>query len=293
MGYYRNYRRPYYYSRNSYYRRRRPINPKNLLIGLAVLFVIGLASNFKAFLDSLLFPIILYGGIGFVVWKLVKRRKKLGDSSKLSDLQVGAAKRDDAEINSEKHGCKCYMEGLSCGEQEVADTLSRELGYKDYFIFNNLIIPSENRGSTQIDHIVVSKFGIFVIESKDYSGWIFGEKDQTFWTQSLPGGKNKFQFQNPIHQNYAHIMALKALMPFAADSFYSIVVFSDKSEIKTAPIENVVYLSQLIGCIKKYTQEKLTENDTQLVIGKLSYACQTVDITTSEHIVNLNTHQPA
>ena len=258
-----------------------------------MLFVIGLASNFKAFLDSLLFPIILYGGIGFVVWKLVKRRKKLGDSSKLSDLQVGAAKRDDAEINSEKHGCKCYMEGLSCGEQEVADTLSRELGYKDYFIFNNLIIPSENRGSTQIDHIVVSKFGIFVIESKDYSGWIFGEKDQTFWTQSLPGGKNKFQFQNPIHQNYAHIMALKALMPFAADSFYSIVVFSDKSEIKTAPIENVVYLSQLIGCIKKYTQEKLTENDTQLVIGKLSYACQTVDITTSEHIVNLNTHQPA
>ena len=206
---------------------------------------------------------------------------------------AGVARRDPAQVNSEKHGCKCYMEGLTYGEREVADTLARELSYKDYFIFNNLIVPSENRGSTQIDHIVVSRFGIFVVESKDMKGWIFGDKDAPQWTQSLSGGQKKFQFQNPIRQNYAHIMALKAMVPFAADYFYSIVVFSGQSEIKTFPIENVVHLDQLIGYIKKYTEARLSENEIQLIIGKLSFACQTVDITPSEHVANLNAHQPA
>jgi len=183
------------------------------------------------------------------------------------------------------------MEGLSTGEQEVAEALSRELSYKDYFIFNNLIIPSENNGSTQIDHIVVSRFGVFVIESKDYQGWIFGARDQQFWTQSLPGGKNKFQFQNPIHQNYAHIMALKELMPGVSGSFIGIVVFSSKSEIKSVPMPGVVHLSQLINFIKSHSQEKISEAGVQLIIGKLSYACQTVDITTTEHISNLRAHK--
>ncbi len=88
-------------------------------------------------------------------------------------------------------------------------------------------------------------------------------------------------------------MALKALMPFAADKFYSVVVFSDKSEFKTPPIENVLHLNQLIGCIKRYTEEKLSQTDIQLIIGKLSYACQTIDITASEHVANLQAHQLA
>ena len=270
MSYYRNYRRPYYR------RYRRPFNPRNFLIGLAVLFVFGMISNLKEFLP--IFYILLAIGIFFIIKKIWRKRKSV-------EFRVDS--REIADINSEKHGCKCYMEGLSVGEQKVAHLLSRELSYKDYFLFNNLILPSENNASTQIDYVVVSKFGIFVIESKDYQGWIFGDKDQVSWTQSLPGGKNKFQFQNPIHQNYAHIMALKALLPFVGDYFNSIVVFLNKSEFKTAVLENVVNLNGLIGCIKKYTQERLTDNDLQLAIGRLSFLCQTVDISVSEHVENL------
>lgn len=274
MTYYRNYRRPYYYRR-----RRRSFNPKNAGIALLALFILGILSNIKEFFTSPLFYVLLVIGAYFI-FKKFWRKKKPTESSIDS--------RKIAEINSEKHGCKCYMEGLSGGEQEVAHLLSRELSYKDYFLFNNLILPSENNASTQIDHIVVSKFGIFVIESKDYQGWIFGNKDQTTWTQSLPGGKNKFQFQNPIHQNYAHIMALKALLPFVGDNFKSVVVFSNKSEFKAEPIENVVNLDELIGYIKKYTQEKLTDYDLQLAIGRLSFLCQTLDISAEDHVANLH-----
>jgi hypothetical protein len=196
-----------------------------------------------------------------------------------------------AIINSEKHGCKCYMDGLTDGEQEIARMLSEGLSYKDYFIFNNLTIPSDYNGSSQIDHLVVSKFGIFVIESKDYKGWIFGSKDQDKWTQSLKRGKNKFQFQNPIRQNWSHIMSLKTLLPFIPDNaFQSIVVFTDSCEIKTPAIENVIRSENLIGCIKKYTENKLSEDGLQRVLGKLSSVCQTVDISPSQHIDNLYSH---
>lgn len=285
MGYYNHYRRPYFHRRHHRYRRSSNTEKKVLaIIGIVFLLAVSLISKGSA---SFLFIIFLALYVGILIFIVRKFLKWGGKQSEFSVINVN--QQDTAQINSDKHGCKCYMEGLSDGEIEVANILSRELDYKDYFIFNNLIIPSENNGSTQIDHIVASRFGIFVIESKDYSGWIFGDKNQQFWTQSLPGGNNKFQFQNPIHQNYAHIMALKILMPFIGDNFYNIVVFSDKSEIKTTPIENVTRLSQLIGSIKKYAQEKLTENDLQLAIGKLSYACQTIDITNLDHIENLHT----
>ena len=294
MSYYRYYKRPYYRKRSSYRRK----NPLEVLIGIVgVFFVLALfglfssaASNPAGFIQGLLG----WAFLALIIYLVYKGFKKLfGSAGTHSDALPHLNNPDIEAINSEKHGCKCYMEGLTLGEQEVADTLSRELSYKDYFMFNNLILPSENNGSTQIDHIVVSRFGVFVIESKDYQGWLFGDRDGKMWTQSLPGGKNKFQFQNPIHQNYAHIMALKNLMPFVGDNFYGIVVFSDQSEIKTAPIPNVVHLSQLIGCIKQHMEQKLSDNDIQLAIGKLSYACQTVDITAAEHVANLQAHKVA
>lgn len=276
MNYYRNYRRPYYR------RQSHSFSNRNLGMAFLALLIVVVFENIKELLVSPLFYIFLAMGVYFVVRKIWRREK-------LKEFQV-----DDgvhADINSEKHGCKCYMEGLSVGEQEVAQLLARELSYKDYFLFNNLILPSENNGSTQVDHVVVSKYGVFIIESKDYRGWIFGDKDQATWTQSLPGGKNKFQFQNPIHQNYAHIVALKTLLPAVGDKLHGIVVFTNKSEFKTLTIDSVVNLSELVGYIKKFTQEVISESDLQLAIGQLSYLCQTIDITVAEHVANLHANR--
>lgn len=227
---------------------------------------------------------ILFFIVLLVIFLFVISKKRSGSNGEFAITKI--YKPEYWRINKTKHACKCYMEDLTVGEKKVADLLAMEMGFKDYFLFNNIIINSKNNISTQIDHIIVSKFGIFVIESKDYSGWIFGNKDQHSWTQSMPGAI-KFKFRNPILQNYGHLMALKEMMPFAKDNFFNIVVFTGDAEIKTHPIENVVYLNDLLECIKKHNLEILNENQVQYAIGKLSYACQTVDITVEEHISNI------
>ncbi len=297
MSYYHNYRKPYYYRRRRYGNYSQPFEPLKgiFIIGAAFILLGSISSITSGNFIGILGKILVWGLIlGSIVWVIrkIKNRSKSPISNNLY-IPAGASKDQVAAVNSEKHGCKCYMDGLTDGEQEIAHILAEGLSYKDYFIFNNLTIPSDHNGSSQIDHLVVSKFGIFVIESKDYKGWIFGNKDQDNWTQSLPGGKNKFQFQNPIRQNWSHIMSLKLLMPsIPENAFRSIVVFTDSCEFKTEPIENVVHSEEIVGCIQKHTDAKLSEENLHLILGKLSYVCQTADITPSQHIENLHSFHP-
>lgn len=69
---------------------------------------------------------------------------------------------------------------------------------EEYVVFNNLLFE-DNEHSTQIDHIVVSPYGVFVIETKGYKGWISGGENSEYWTQTIY--KSKHQFYNPIKQN--------------------------------------------------------------------------------------------
>ena len=86
-----------------------------------------------------------------------------------------------------------------------------ELDSEHYKVLDDLMLPSRgNTNTTQIDHIVVSDFGIFCIETKSYSGWIFGNAQQKHWTQVLYRYKKKFY--NPLRQNYAHIKAVEAIV---------------------------------------------------------------------------------
>lgn len=201
-------------------------------------------------------------------------------------LSLITSKLFKSNPNAEKHGCKCYMEHLTPGEQHIADTLADGLSYKDYFIFNNLTIPSPYNISSQIDHLIISKFGIFVIESKDKKGLIFGDTHGEHWTQIL--GHTTIQFQNPIHQNYSHITSLQALLPLIPKHvFQNIVVFTQASQFKSEPIPYVVHEHELISHIQKSTTPILTEETVQNIIGKLSYTCQTADISPEKHIENI------
>jgi len=112
-----------------------------------------------------------------------------------------------------------------------------------YRQLNDITLVLGNGSTTQIDHLIVSKFGIFVIETKNMSGWIFGSEKDAKWTQCFPNGK-KFRFQNPIRQNYRHQCAiiefLNATMPSVALSkadietkLFSVVFFGPDATIKT------------------------------------------------------------
>jgi restriction system protein len=122
------------------------------------------------------------------------------------------------------------------GESAIAAGLWMKLDDSVYPRIHNVIVPAQN-GTTQIDHVLVSVFGIFVVETKDRDGWIFGAPDQPKWTQVLHG--KKYQFQNPLRQNYRHTKCLSEYLGLDHDLFHSVVIFTGESEFKTPMPENV------------------------------------------------------
>lgn len=184
------------------------------------------------------------------------------------------------------HGHRCYIDdGVTDYELKIIKHLAKHLDPIDYYLFNNVTVSSSHTITTQIDHIVVSKYGIFVIENKDFSGWIFGNKDRKLWTQTLPGKKS--QFQNPIIQNFTHISALKEHLPFLKKVFYNIVVFSEESEFKTPMPPNVMYGRNLIHYMENKKRVIISEPELLMTIGKLSMLCQTCFNLKEEHMRNL------
>ena len=118
-----------------------------------------------------------------------------------------------------------------CGELMVSLCLKLGLDSKHYTVLNNVLIPDGDGGTTQIDHIVFSPFGVFVIETKNMKGWIFGDKNDPMWMQQIFKCKN--QFQNPFRQNYKHIKCLSELIGIEESRFSHIIAFVGDCEIKT------------------------------------------------------------
>ena len=113
----------------------------------------------------------------------------------------------------------------------------------------------DNSGmSTELDVIAITEKGIFVLESKNYSGWIFGSYDSQKWTQSFQNGE-KNSFYNPIKQNAAHIKKLAQFLNLGLQFFYSYIVFSNRCEFKNIPVGieriKVIHREQLLWCMKK------------------------------------------
>lgn len=123
-----------------------------------------------------------------------------------------------------------------------------------YHLFKNVTLPTED-GTTQIDHIIVSVFGVFVVETKNLKGWIFGSPHQKMWTQQIY--KHKNQFQNPLHQNYKHSKTLQSLLNLEDNQLHSIVVFIGDSTFKTDMPDNVTYGMGYIRYILSKTDKVL------------------------------------
>lgn len=149
------------------------------------------------------------------------------------------------------------------GERSIV----KKLNWLDLFGYpgkglRNLYIPKDNGETTEIDLLYITQKGIFVIESKNYSGYIFGSEANANWTSTFYAGKNwfgqnrvkKYHFYNPIWQNNTHIRYLKKIIP-AEIPIFSVIVFSSHCELKQIELtsSNVVICQQntLSRCIKK------------------------------------------
>ena len=169
------------------------------------------------------------------------------------------------------------------GENKVSNILKRLSD--EYFVINDLLLKT-SRGTTQIDHVVISKYGIFVIETKNYTGWIYGGENAENWTKNVYG--NKYSFRNPLKQNYAHI---KALMEILGDSsstvFIPIVAFSNQADIKVQCSKEVINFYELLRTISCYQQERLTDTEVQQYVHKLSNLTEYTREEKKEHISNI------
>jgi hypothetical protein len=142
---------------------------------------------------------------------------------------------------------------------EVQGTLAKKvfLDSQVYLDVNNVTIPT-SKGTTQIDHVIVSRYGIFVVETKNMDGWIFGDENRPQWTQSIFG--KKFKFQNPLHQNYRHTKSLSEFLGIDHKKFISVVMFWGDCEFKT-PLPPNVMSKGYIAYIKSHTAVLFSEEE--------------------------------
>lgn len=136
-----------------------------------------------------------------------------------------------------------------------------------YHLIKNVTLPTED-GTTQIDHVLVSEFGVFVVETKNMKGWIFGSPHQRFWTQKIYPSSHKFQ--NPLHQNYKHVKTLQTLLGLSDHQMHSVVVFVGGSTFKTPMPENVTQGLGYVRYIKSKTDPVLSPEQVAAASEKVA-----------------------
>ena len=149
---------------------------------------------------------------------------------------------------------KPFIKG-KVGELAVAVQVKLYLKDPQYILLNDCTLPDEQAGTTQIDHILLSPYGIFIIETKNYKGWIFGSERQKLWTQKI--FKKSYKFQNPLHQNYKHQKVLEQVLAdiITPEYLHSIVVFMPDCEFKTDMSVNVFRGAAWVDYVKNFKAE--------------------------------------
>jgi len=168
------------------------------------------------------------------------------------------------------------------GEFQVNLAAILFLNRKEYTLLKNVTLPTEE-GSTQIDHIIVSRYGIFVVETKSIKGWIFGSERQRSWTQKIY--KYTKKFQNPLRQNYKHIKTLQSLLNLEDHQVFSVIVFVGDSTFKTKMPDNVTYAGGYLRYIKSKKQPVLSEIEVEQIISSIEAGKLTSSFKThKEHV---------
>jgi len=149
------------------------------------------------------------------------------------------------------------------GERRVRKAIRRHLDKAVYHSCSNLLLPTKD-GTTEIDHVLLSPYGIFVLETKNMQGLISGSRQEKIWTQEI-GGRIR-SFQNPLHQNYKHTRTLHELLGIPEQQIFSLVVFAGACSFGTPMPENAVDLDGLIPFIKARKKRLLSVTQIQTAI---------------------------
>jgi len=166
------------------------------------------------------------------------------------------------------------------------DKLSKN-GYKGKILRNVYVPKGMSKETSEIDVIYITQKGIFVIESKNFSGKIYGKEEAEKWTAVIP--KNGFEFYNPVKQNNTHIYWLEKYLQNDIP-LISLIVFSDRCELADVPkkseIASVLKIGELYKTISKtwnVLPDCLTESQVKRTYNRLKQLCCDSDKKRKEH----------
>ncbi len=138
----------------------------------------------------------------------------------------------------------------------------------EYLVINDIMIKTKDGITHQIDHVVISKYGIFVIETKQYNGYIKGNDYDKRWL--IKNGKKKIYVNNPLHQNYGHVKSLEEILNLPEENFISLVCIPSRA-ILSVKSNNVTRIYDLLDKITSYKEEVIgNPNELYEIINNLN-----------------------
>ena len=146
--------------------------------------------------------------------------------------------------------------------------LSRQLSSlpKDYILLNDLLLRYDHH-TVQIDHVVISPYGVFVVETKNFRGEIYGSSNDKQWLQVNKSRKR--YFYNPVMQNRRHCQALSAVCRISFKKIFSLIVFIGRCDLHVKDAYNLVMSKDVIGYIKQFQDQCLSQNDIEWIYHRL------------------------
>lgn len=171
------------------------------------------------------------------------------------------------------------------GEFLVNRAFKKYLNPEIYTVLHDVTLPTKG-GTTQIDHLVISPYGIFVVETKNMSGWIFGRASDKTWTQTFH--RRKFSFQNPLRQNYKHVKAVEAVTSLPENKLHSLVIFTGSAKFKKSKPSNVTCRSGGVMHIRSFSDQLLSDEEVSTAIEAIQGDRRTPSLATNrEHVQQL------
>jgi hypothetical protein len=164
-----------------------------------------------------------------------------------------------------------------------------------YELLNDVTIKLRNGGTTQLDHLILSPYGIFVIETKNYKGIIKGTVDDLKWKQTI--GNRTYEFYNPIKQNESHSRVVKGIVSGILPAYHvhNIVVFTKRSKHKRGWFgfgaklpEHVHFGYSWVRYVKKFSKKVLSQQQLEEIRSRIDH--RTLDkgmITNAKHVFNV------
>ena len=248
--------------------------------------------------------ILIYTGLAalgaFIFYRIVKsiieniKREQFRRKNREAQFSGSAVKEEKgfwASLFTPKYSSRAEAIG-DYGEKRVSSFLA-DLDCEDYKVYNDLLIRNGNY-TTQVDHIVISRYGVFVLETKNVHGKVYGGGNAEFWKQYLPdigykryGFTQEHQLRNPIWQNDGHIKTLRKLV-FGSDvPVYGIIVFPSDTYINVTAEQPVLNMYNVVPFIKQYRDVILSSDQMGFYRRRLLEVISTSESDRKEHLGNV------